>query len=48
MTWYFNDTKNEVYAYDLLGLLFFYLGDTKKSLYYHNRMATGHIEGPES
>ena len=48
MTWHFNNHKNEVYAYDLLGILYYYLGDTKKSQYYHQRMAEGHVELPES
>lgn len=39
--------SNELNAYDLLGKIFFYLGDIPRSSYYHSRM-TGNIREPDS
>ncbi|KAL4487110.1 hypothetical protein ABPG72_001562 [Tetrahymena utriculariae] len=39
LSWTCDSANNELGAYEMLGKIFFYLGDARKSAYYHNRMA---------
>ncbi|KAL4436285.1 hypothetical protein ABPG74_015876 [Tetrahymena malaccensis] len=39
LSWTCDSANNELGAYEMLGKIYFYLGDAKKSAYYHNRMA---------
>lgn len=39
LSWCCDSQSNELAAYDLLGKIFYYLGNSKKSCYYHSRMA---------
>lgn len=48
MSWICNSTNNELNAYEMLGRIYFYQGDTKKSSYYHNRMALNIREEDDS
>ncbi len=43
-----HDTVNELDAYDNMGLSYYYLGDLNRSIFYHNRMMSGILEGGES
>lgn len=42
--WLCNNQDHELYAYDLIGLQYFYLGDVDKSTYFHHRVVVGKIE----
>lgn len=33
-----NNIKNELLAYDLIGIQYYYLGEIEKASHYHNRM----------
>ncbi|EAR84821.2 hypothetical protein TTHERM_00600130 (macronuclear) [Tetrahymena thermophila SB210] len=39
LSWTCDSANNELGAYEMLGKIYFYLGDARKSAYYHNRMA---------
>lgn len=45
---YLNDYKTELRIYDLVGKLYFHLGDMQKAGYFHQRMMRGQLEPEES
>jgi hypothetical protein len=38
-------TTKELEAYDNIGIMYYYLGNINKAIYYHNRMMKGELEG---
>lgn len=46
--WNSNNIEDEIACYDLVGLSFFYMGNTNKAEYYHTKWAKGEIEKVDS
>jgi hypothetical protein len=43
-----NDYENELYAYDYIGLQFYYLGSVEKAHFFHQKMSHGDVEEDDS
>ena len=48
LSWATHSIKNEMLAYDMIGLLYYYSGDIYKAKYYHNRMVSNILEDNNS
>jgi len=46
--WYVGNVNYELYAYELLGKIFFYLEDIEKAKFFHNKMISGKLESKNS
>ncbi|CAK89932.1 unnamed protein product (macronuclear) [Paramecium tetraurelia] len=46
--WKLNEKNHELYAYDLLGKYYFYVGQIEKAKLFHEKMIGGYCEVPES
>ncbi len=47
ISWNIGDVNNELKAYDLIGVAFYYIGDLQRANYYHQRMVNGEFEQDE-
>ena len=43
-SWLCNSKRYELLAYDMIGIQYFYLGETEKARYYHEKMMHGKTE----
>lgn len=48
ISWLSKDTKNELYAYDSIGLQYYYMGKIEDAQFFHSKMAFGHFEENDS
>ncbi|CAD8090536.1 unnamed protein product [Paramecium primaurelia] len=46
--WKLNEKNHELYAYDLLGKYYFYVGQIEKAKQFHDKMIGGYCEVPDS
>jgi len=46
--WTYGSDKDELMAYDLMGMQYYYMGDLEKANYYHSRMSNGKLEPNDS
>jgi hypothetical protein len=47
-SWKLNDNLGELASYEMLGKYYYYNGDIKKSLFFHNKMMMGNVESNTS
>lgn len=48
ISWLIMDRKNELYAYDSIGLQYYYLGMMEDAQFFHSKMVFGHFEENDS
>lgn len=48
LAWFTGNANYELYAYEMLGILFFYLEDIEKAKFFHNKMISGKLEKKDS
>ena len=48
MSWKLNSSEHELKAYEMMGKYYFYVGDSIKAQFYHQRIVDGSLENENS